>query len=270
MMPRKNTLNSVALLIPAYNCQEALLHTLSSLPTELALYILVVDDGSEPPISLPETINNHHIVVERKSKNSGIEDTLRLGTEILINAGAEYIARIDAGDVAINSRFIKQFHFLKKNKDVGVVGSYVQVVANWDKRPLFILTPPCSDKEIRRKIFFRSCYLHPAWMFRTSALIEAGGYRDKYLAAEDLDLFLRLMSISKVANIPEVLLICEMNDSGISSKKRNRQIISTLRLQLSSDFTGVYYLIGLIKNLIHFVVPYKVLVSLKQKLIGIR
>jgi len=236
----------------------------------MALYILVVDDGSEPPISLPETINNHEITLRRKSKNSGIEDTLRIGVEILTELGFEYIARIDAGDIAINSRFIKQFNFLEANKKMGVVGSQVQIVASWDKRPLFTLTPPCSDREIRSKIFFRSCYLHPAWMLRTSTLTEVGGYRDKYLAAEDLDLFLRLMSVSEVANMPEILLICEMNEAGISSKKRHRQIISTLKLQLGSECTGIYYLMGFLKNIIHFFVPYRLLISIKKILIRVR
>ncbi|SCE70768.1 glycosyltransferase [Micromonospora mirobrigensis] len=49
---------SVSVIIPAFNCQESLDLTLASLsrqtyPAEL-LEVVVVDDGSEPPITLPE------------------------------------------------------------------------------------------------------------------------------------------------------------------------------------------------------------------------
>ena len=64
------------------------------------------------------------------------------------------------------------------------------------------------------------------------AVREVGNYRAKYRAAEDLDLYLRLMQRYDCANLPELGLYYELNEGGISATKRRRQLISTLSLLL--------------------------------------
>jgi hypothetical protein len=88
----------------------------------------------------------------------------------------------------------------------------------------------------------------------------------KYPAAEDLDLFLRLMQRYDCENLPETGLYYELNEGGISATKRRKQIVSTLRLQLAwlnalnwRDWAGVA------KSLMHFVVPYRMLQRIKQR-----
>ena len=47
---------------------------------------------------------------------------------------------------------------------------------------------------------------HPCTMARREALLQAGGYDESMVASVDLDLWLRLGEIGKLANLPEVLL----------------------------------------------------------------
>jgi hypothetical protein len=44
----------IALLIPVYNDPEGLRRSLESLPPEVPLDVVVVDDGSDPPLPPPE------------------------------------------------------------------------------------------------------------------------------------------------------------------------------------------------------------------------
>jgi hypothetical protein len=48
-----------------------------------------------------------------------------------------------------------------------------------------------------------NCIAQPSVMARTTALIEAGGYRPDFPAAEDYDLWLRTARLGKVHNLPE-------------------------------------------------------------------
>jgi len=258
-------LDDVAVLIPAYNCQEDLERTLASLHETSPVRVLVVDDGSTPAIVAP-ALEGLRVEVLRLAVNGGIERALRTGCELLFEQGVRYIARIDAGDLATAGRLRRQRTYLEAHAEVGAVGAWAEVVTRSGKR-LFLLTPPTQPEEIRRLRFFRSCFVHPAMMLRAQAVQAAGNYRVGYRAAEDLDLFLRIMEHSECANLPEIGLRYEINEGGISATRRRAQISSTLRLQLRYiDALNAYYWLGLAKNLLHFAVPYRVLQGLKRGL----
>jgi hypothetical protein len=104
-------------------------------------------------------------------------------------------------------------------------------------------------------------------MLRVDAVREVGNYRVAYRAAEDLDLFLRLMERYDCANLPELGLYYELNEGGISATKRRRQIVSTLKLQLRYfNAANVYDWLGLTKNLLHLITPYSALSKMKRAL----
>jgi hypothetical protein len=61
--------------------------------------------------------------------------------------------------------------------------------------------------------------VHPAVMLRRDAVMTVGGYRQEYQWAEDLDLFLRLARVGRLANLPEILLDYRQH---LRSVNRNR------------------------------------------------
>jgi len=257
-----STLADVAVLIPAYNCQADLERTLDSLHEEAPLAVLIVDDGSTPPIvATPRP--GLQIEVLRLDQNGGIERALQYGCEHLSQRGLCYIARIDAGDLAVAGRFARQRAYLEQHPEVGALGTWAEVVSMQGER-LFTLRPPSAPETIRRRRFYRSCFVHPAMMLRTRAVMQAGNYRQAYRAAEDLDLFLRIMEHYECANLPEVGIFYELNQSGISSTRRRTQILSTLRLQLRYlEPLNPYYWLGLGKLALHLALPYRTLQRLK-------
>jgi hypothetical protein len=56
-------------------------------------------------------------------------------------------------------------------------------------------------------------------------------YSEEYPAAEDYDLFYRLIQRYEAANLPDVLTIKELAEDSISVKRRNRQLWSRLKIQ---------------------------------------
>ncbi|MFM0101441.1 glycosyltransferase [Paraburkholderia nemoris] len=263
------SLDDVAVLMPAYNGQADVDLTLASFSESALIHVLIVDDGSTPPIVAP-AIANMKIEVLRMPQNGGIERALQTGIDALAQRGFRYAARIDAGDRSVPQRLAKQRVFMELHPQVAGLGMWTQVVTR-EGKPLFMLTPPAEPNEIRRLRFFRSCLAHPSMMLRIDAVRAVGNYRAAYPSAEDLDLFVRLMARYDCANLPELGLYYELNEGGISATKRRRQISSTLRLQLRYfNVTNLYDWLGLAKNLLHFVTPYRALQRVKRTLLAPR
>ncbi|MGF6698551.1 glycosyltransferase involved in cell wall biosynthesis [Paraburkholderia sp. MM5496-R1] len=262
----QTTLDDVAVLIPAYNGQTDVDSTLASFEESALVHVLIVDDGSTPPIVAP-TLPNLKIEVLRMAQNGGIERALRTGVDALAQRGFRYAARIDAGDRAVPQRLAKQRAFMQAHPNVAGLGMWTQVVTRTGE-PLFMLTPPAEPNVIRRQRFFRSCLAHPSMMLRIDAVRTVGNYRAAYRSAEDLDLFVRLMERYDCANLPELGLFYELNEGGISATKRRRQIGSTLRLQLRYfNVANPYDWLGLAKNLLHLMLPYRTLQRVKRALL---
>lgn len=263
------SLDDVAVLMPAYNRQADVDLTLASFSESALIHVLIVDDGSTPPIVAP-AIPNMKIEVLRMPQNGGIERALQTGIDALAQRGFRYAARIDAGDRSVPQRLAKQRVFMELHPQVAGLGMWTQVVTR-EGKPLFMLTPPTEPNEIRRLRFFRSCLAHPSMMLRVDAVRAVGNYRAAYPSAEDLDLFVRLMARYDCANLPELGLYYELNEGGISATKRRRQVSSTLRLQLRYfNVTNLYDWLGLAKNLLHFVTPYRALQRVKRTLLAPR
>jgi glycosyltransferase involved in cell wall biosynthesis len=221
------------------------------------------------PIVAP-SIGNMRIDVLRMPQNGGIERALQTGIDTLAQRGFRYAARIDAGDRSVPQRLAKQRVFMELHPRVAGLGMWTQVVTRAGE-PLFMLTPPAEPNAIRRLRFLRSCLAHPSMMLRIDAVRTVGNYRAEYRSAEDLDLFVRLMERYDCANLPELGLYYELNESGISATKRRRQITSTLRLQLRYfNVANLYDWLGLAKNLLHLVTPYRALQRIKRILLAPR
>jgi len=259
-------LDDIAILIPAFNAQADLERTLASFREGAAVRVLVIDDGSLPPVVAP-AINGLLIDVLRLPRNGGIERALQAGIDALGERGFKYAARIDAGDLATPYRLEKQRAYMEAHPEVAALGMWTHVVS-LEGAPLFDLTPPTDPAAIRRVMLMRSCFSHPSMMLRIDAVLDAGNYRPDYRAAEDLDLFLRLMRRHDCANLPEFGVYYELNEHGISATRRRTQTLSTLRLQLRYFRAGNGPdWIGVLKSLAHLVLPYAALRRLKTRLL---
>lgn len=260
-------LNDVVVLIPVFNAQHDLERTLASFSERAEVNVLIVDDGSVPPI-LPPAVTGLQIEVLRMPLNGGIERALAAGMITLAGRGVKYAARIDAGDLATPRRLEKQREYMETHAGTAALGMWTHVVS-MNGTPLFDLTPPTDPAAIRRVMLMRACFSHPSMLLRVCDVIAAGNYRAKYRAAEDLDLFLRLMQTHDCANLPEFGVFYELNERGISATKRRTQIVSTLRLQLAYlQWTNLPDWIGIAKNLAHLILPYAAIRALKTRLFG--
>lgn len=231
--------------------------------------LVVVDDGSSPPLTKPSLHETHSVTLLRLPVNLGIEQALNFGLSWILNHGYQYVARLDAGDLALPNRFRAQMEFLDLHEDYALVGGQVNFVDDAGNK-LFQEMRPTRDIELRRAMHSRCCFTHSAVMMRVVALADVGFYNPAYKAAEDFELFFRLMEKYKVANLDRKVLDYLVDPYGISLRKRRCQIRSRLRVMIRYwDFGLIESYVGLVKSLLLLVVPVRFVRDAK-KLLGRR
>ena len=258
------TTGRIAVLIPVYNEPGCMTATLQSLCGQGVPFTLVlVDDGSVPPLEVDVAPLDYPVVLLRMPKNGGIEAALNAGLAYIEEAGFELIARVDAGDRCAPTRLARQQEFLDSHHDVHLVGSNVEWRRD-DDSLAFGLTLPTTHAEIARALHHTVCLLHPTVMFRTAVVREIGPYSYAYPAAEDYEFFWRIARRYHVANIPEMLHTQRFHGGSISVRNRRRQLRSKLRIQLQYfRATEPLSFLGVAKTVALMSLPYSSVVAVK-------
>lgn len=190
---------------------------------------LIVDDGSTD--SCPQIIRHYAEADSRirpiLRENRGLIASLN---EMIDAAQAPIIARMDADDICRQDRFSKQIRFLSDHPDYGVVGSWSEDIGE-DGTPLFrceMPDHPLTHEELLQVIEAGGQLIcHPAAMYRRDIVRSIGGYHAAFRHCEDLDLWLRLASVTKLGNIPERLLKYRRYPAQVSARHATEQQIGT-------------------------------------------
>jgi glycosyltransferase involved in cell wall biosynthesis len=219
----------IAVLLPVFNRTKDLTASLASLRDQGAAHtVVIVDDGSQPPVVLPSS-TSHDVALLRTDANRGITSALNLGLEYIYRHKFEYVARLDAGDRMLPGRLDAQLEFLERHREHVIVGGNVRfAIGDREIRPFRL---PTTDSAIRRRFHLRTAMFHPAVMMRTAALQQAGGYSTEHPHAEDYDLFMRLLRCGgRAANLEQDVIVYAISESSISSLHRRAQELTILRI----------------------------------------
>ena len=183
---------------------------------------VIVDDGSTDGThrKLEQWANSDQRIQVVQSEHVGVTDALNLG---LAKIHADYVARMDADDIALPERFARQVDFLDQHPSVVAVGSTLLVI-DADGDILGIMPWHQTHTEIERALLRgRGGLPHPAAMIRHSAIRKIGGYRSEFRYAQDKDLWLRLSEQGKLANLPETLLLYREHEHKIGIARLREQ-----------------------------------------------
>ena len=175
------------------------------------LEILAVDDGSDDgtPAVLDELARADDRLRIIRVPHGGIARALNAGLDA---ARGEFIARMDADDVAHPQRLARQAAHLLRRPELDVSASRVRFGV--DARTAYGFAhyvdwqnSLCSHEEMARNRFRDTPVCHPSAMFRRSAVERFGGYADGDFA-EDWELWLRWFHAgARMEKLPEELLV---------------------------------------------------------------
>jgi glycosyltransferase involved in cell wall biosynthesis len=180
--------------------------------------LIIINDGSTDRTGeILEGFARAHSRIRLISReNKGLSYSLNEG---VLAARGEWVARMDADDVALPYRFDRQLRWLEKSgADIG--GSSVRVIGTWRRR---VWVYPSDPEEIKARLLFNSAFAHPAIMARRSVLT-GHVYADSSLPSEDYHLWTRLaLAGVRMTNCPDVLLNYRLHNSQISAAKQGMQ-----------------------------------------------
>jgi len=147
---------------------------------------------------------------------------------------------MDADDISLPGRLVKQADYLCRHPRIGALGTQaiaIDAEGNWGRR----IRVPVDPTAIRSTLETSSPLIHPTVMIRRELLLSAGGYRSMFDGAEDYDLWLRLSRCTQIANLGEALLLYRRHKGQTSRQRTFRQArLSALaliahRAQLAHD-----------------------------------
>jgi glycosyltransferase involved in cell wall biosynthesis len=209
-------MNVLTVIMPVYNGEKYLEEAIDSIlnQTFTDFKLLILNDNStdsSSEILKAYQKKDDRVEVINKIKNEG---PAHLRNEGIERAQSEFIALMDADDIALPTRFEKQLAVFKHNKNVGVCGTWFTFFGDKQK-----LIKHSVESEALKVQFLSSCGIgNPTVMFRKS-IIKGFKFEDQFVPAEDYGLWSEIIQITDFYNIPESLLNYRWHPNNISQTK---------------------------------------------------
>ncbi len=240
MVDNDSKLPVVSVLMPVYNGERYLKEAIESIlnQTFRDFEFIIIDGGSTDgsPAMLASYQQKNDRIHVYYQENQRLAASLNMGCQL---ARGKYIARMDADDVSLPERLAKQVNYLEANPDIGVVGTWVQVIAE-NGKPSSIWRLPTAPFMIRWSLSFGNIIVHSSVMMRRDVIAQLGFYRMEALQAEDYDLWARASLATRVANMPEVLIRYRLWEGGATSRrpKENEQYAARVSHSMIARLLG--------------------------------
>jgi glycosyltransferase involved in cell wall biosynthesis len=210
----------VSIILPAYNCEKYISESVSSILQQVydKFELIIINDGStDNTSSILASITDQRMRVLSNDGNKGLIYSLNRAID---ESKGEYIARMDADDIAINDRIEKQVHWLLHHPDTAAVGSFINIIdENGKEKHAWKLDRDTSSSDEIRKIMPKeNCLAHPTIMIRAD-ILKRYKYTESQKNIEDYDLWLRMLSDGLVIEkIPQPLLLYREHTTSVTSK----------------------------------------------------
>lgn len=165
--------------------------------------LLVIDDGSTDRTRevLVRMRDPRIRLIQEPSGNLGLASRLN---QCVCLARGQYVARMDADDVAYPQRLERQLLFLQEHPEIDLLGTG-GVVFKGAGEVVGCYPAACTHEEICRRPWWGFPLAHPTWMGKRTWFL-SHPYGDRHMRCEDQALLLGSFSESRFAALEEVLL----------------------------------------------------------------
>ena len=180
--------------MPVYNDEAFVREAIESILAQTfgKFELIIINDGStDSSPSIISSFADPRVRIVHNKGNLGLPVTLNRGIRL---ARGQYVARQDADDVALPKRLELQNLLLDRDPSIALVGcSWIYMDMDGDE--FGSGTIPGDDGSIKEALVNRNeKFPHGCLMFRKKILDCIGGYDERFLYTQDLDLQLRLLN----------------------------------------------------------------------------
>jgi glycosyltransferase involved in cell wall biosynthesis len=229
---------AVSVLMAAHDGAPWITQAVASVLAQSAgdLELIVIDDGSaDATPDLLAAVRDGRLRVERQVR-MGLTRSLNRALGL---ARAPLVARLDADDWALPERLERQRAFLDAHADVGLLGTGAREV-DAAGRVLATVTPPADDAALRRALIRRNPFVHSSIVARRALLERAGGYDERLPVAQDYDLWMRLSGLTRLASLPEPLVVRRRLPGAVSVQRDGDRLRAETRVRWRAVRAGTY------------------------------
>lgn len=182
-------------------------------------FIIIDDASSDGTTDYLNALSDRRAVVHRNERNLGLTASLNIGLGM---AHGEFVARIDADDMVFPGRLKAQTDALSRS---GAQICFCRCRIRDQDSGSEWMSPEMDWPLIRwRSLFDNAFGSHPAVMFRRRAIVEAGGYDEKFRQAQDYDLWNRcLVRGFRFVYVPGAYVLYRSHPGAITVSRRAAQ-----------------------------------------------
>lgn len=241
-MENKNgTVPSVSVVMPVYNGEEYLKQAIDSVLNQtyrnFELLIIFEYGSNDLSAKIIKSYKDSRLTVVYNEQKLGLAHSLNRGIDL---ARGEFIARMDADDVSFPKRLMLQTAFMNLHIDVVLCGGAISING---KRTL--VYPTNCDRALY-EMFFKCPFPHPAVMIRKSFLDKFDLRYRTDTAAEDYDLWTRVIRKGKAVNLKNTILMYREHGTNRSEKYKDklREEDIEIKSRLCREFGFTYNLNG--------------------------
>jgi hypothetical protein len=212
---------AISVLIPAYNAERYVLQSVQSVlaQTYEDYELIVVNDAStDRTLEILSSVRDCRLLVLNNPSNLGIVGSLN---RAMSEASGRYIARMDADDLCLPTRFARQVAFLDYNPQTMLVCTEQSVLERGQVRFSRQQADP-DPKVLRWMLHVSNPIGHPSTMFRAQVVTELSAYlREEFKYAEDFDFLHRVLRVGEIAALPEYMTIYRQHDQNLTRTRRD-------------------------------------------------
>ena len=224
----------VTIAMPVRNAEAYLREALDSLLAQTfeAWELVAIDDGSTDASSavLHElAAGDPRVRVFRQPEHRGIV-AARNRAIAEANPASEFLAILDADDVALSDRLAAQVEFLDAHPDHALVGGQTLIIDE-HSRSLGLRHYPTDYESICEVITRYNPIAQSAVMLRRSVLAQVGGYDPAFPRCQDYDLWLRIAAEHRIANLARPVIRYRISPAQGKRTHLRETLRLTLRLQ---------------------------------------
>ena len=230
----------ISVILPAYNAEKFIKDAIQSIldqTFEDFELIIINDCSTDNTLQIIKKFQDPRIKIIDNKTNLKIVRSLNSGMEI---ATGKFVARMDADDISLPTRFRKQIEYFNQHPEVDICGSWVRLFDGADTT----FKPYESHDDIKASLLFVNNIIHPSVMFRKASLVKNNlSYDQSFINAEDYGLWVAAMDKLRFANVQEVLLKYRLHANNVSLFQK--EIPADIRLMNIKAFETIFKNMGL-------------------------
>ena len=183
-------------------------------------FIIIDDNSTDGTFDYLHSLCDDRIKLFKNVENRGCTFNYHIAQNI---AKGKYIAHIDDDDISLPARFEKQISFLESNKEISLLGTFIETFGE-NQRPSWVFYTEPEKIDLCMNFYNPIC--HSSITYRKDFVDKNFiNYNLACKCAQDYDFYKKILFAGgKLANIHEVLVKYRMHSNRLTDIRDTQQI----------------------------------------------